>query len=132
LDVPLDLFDKECQILNGNYKPYEDGQPKDVSHIVNRFKNAFHSWYAYRKSTAKSIKDNKFKKTYESITYSFARIHFRYLKYRYSDIGYVGGIAAEACLKDDCSNQELLNFNYEKSSEELSRKYSQLWDTKDF
>jgi hypothetical protein len=132
LDVPLDLFDKECQILNGNYKPYEDGQPKDVSHIVNRFKNAFHSWYAYRKSTAKSIKDNKFKKTYESITYSFARIHFRYLKNRYSDIGYVGGIAAEACLKDDCSNQELLNFNYEKSSEELSRKYSQLWDTEDF
>ena len=121
LDVPLDLFDKECEALNDSYDPYDDDQPKDVSHIVNRFKNAFHSWYAYRKSVAASLKDAKFKKAYESITYGFARLHFLHLKNRYSDIGMMDGSMEDLCLKEDCSNKELLDFNYESKYKELFR-----------
>lgn len=118
LDVPLDLFDKECKALNDNYEPLDD-RPKDVSHIVNRFKNAFHSWYAYRKSVAANLRDKSFKKAYESITYSYARIHFLHLKNRFSDIGLMSDDMVELCLTDDCSNQELLDFNYEAKWKEL-------------
>ena len=119
LDVPLNLFDKECKALNDNYKPFDDDLPKDVSQIVNRFKNAFHSWYAYRKSVAANLRDKKFKKAYESITYSYARIHFLHLKNRFSDIGLMSDDMVELCLKDDCTNQELLDFNYETRWKEL-------------
>lgn len=112
-NVPLDLFDKECQALNDNYEPYDDDQPKDVSQIVNRFKNAFHSWYAYRKSAATGMKDKRFKRAYESITYSFARIYFIHLKNRFSDIGMMSNDMVELCLKEDCSDLELLDYNYE-------------------
>ena len=119
LDVPLDLFDKECKALNDNYEPFEDEQPKDISQIANRFKRAFHIWYAYRKSIVSGLKDKKFKKAYESITYSFARIHFLHLKNRFSDIGLMSNDMVEHCLEVDCTNKELLDFNYEAKWKEL-------------
>ena len=119
LNVPLDLFDKECKTLNDNYEPYEDEQPKDVTHIVNRFKDAFHSWYAYRKSAAAGMKDKRFKREYESITYSFARIYFLHLKNRFSDIGLMSNDMVDLCLDENCTNNELLEFNYEEKWKEL-------------
>lgn len=118
LDVPLDLFDKECKALNDNYEPFEEDQPKDVSRIVKRFKDAFHAWYAYRKSTAARIKNKGIKKAYESVTYSFARIHFLHLKNRFSDIGLMSNSMYEFCLNENCTNNELLEFNYEEKWKE--------------
>lgn len=119
LDVPVDMFDKECKALIDIYEPFKDDQPEDVSPIVNRFRNAFHAWYAYRKSTAAGLKDKEFRKAYESITYSFARTYFFHLKNRFSDIGLMSNTMVELCLEEDCSNQELLEFNYEVKYKEL-------------
>lgn len=119
MDVPLNLFDEECKALIDNYKPYEDYQPQDPSLIVNRYKIAFHDWYTYRKVVASKFKDSTFKKAYESITYRYARTHFLHLKNRYSDIGLMSNDMVESCLDDDCSNNELLKFNYEKKWNDL-------------
>lgn len=119
MDVPLDAFDQECQALIDNYHPYEDGQTRDATQIVNRFNHAFHDWYSYRKAIASELEDLQFKKAYESITYSYARTHFLHLKNRYNDIGMMGGDMIELCLDSDCTNEELLEFNYERKYEEL-------------
>ena len=119
LDVPLELFDAECKALNEYYAPYREDQQEDVSHIVNRFKSAFHSWYAYRKSVASGLKDDKFKQAYESITYGNARIYFIHLKNRFNDIGgMISNEMVEHCLDYDCSDNELLEFNYEAKWED--------------
>ncbi|MBQ0016251.1 MAG: hypothetical protein KBT04_04645 [Bacteroidales bacterium] len=123
MDVPLSLFDKECKKLTDFYDSYHKRygcmmQVKNPHLVVNRYKNAFHTWYAYRKATASKIKDAKLKEVYESITYSHARMHLLRLKNRYSDFGMVSSSMMELCLTDSCSNEELLNFDYEKKFEE--------------
>lgn len=109
----------ECAALIASYEPYSIEQLKDATPVVNRFKNAFHKWYKYRKTVAANITDKKFKEAYNAITYSYARIHLLHLKNRYSDIGMMGGSMLELCLSEDCTNKELLEFNYEKKSKEL-------------
>lgn len=107
MDVPLELFDAECDLWNKNYASCYEDRPIDVSEKIDRFKNAYHAWYEYRKDVANSLKDSDFKKIYESITYSFARLHFVHLKNRFNDIGMGWD---EECLSDDCTDQELLEY----------------------
>ena len=124
LDVPLEVFDKECTALIANYEPYEDDpyedeQPKEVAPIVNKYNQAYHSWYEYRKSVASKMSNKKFKEAYNSITYSYPRIYLLHLKNRFSDIGLMSNDMFEVCLDEDCSNKELLEFNYEEKYKEL-------------
>ena len=118
LDVPLDLFDRECRMLVENYKPGYGKEPIDADRVVEKYRKAFHTWYAYRKSVASRLTDAKFKRAYESITYSEARAQLIDLKNRYNNYGVTSDVMLEMCLDKDCSDQELLNFNYEKRCEE--------------
>lgn len=121
LDVPLELFDKECKMLADGYVPLdEDVMPAiDPYSLVNRYRSAFYEWYNYRQAQANTISDAKIKADYEVVTYSFARKHFLHLKNRFNDIGMMNDEMLEICLNDSCSNQELLEFNYEVKQEEV-------------
>lgn len=116
LDVPLQMFDAECKAVIVNYEPFIEEMPADASPYVNRFKNAFHTWYAYRKQVAQGLKDARFKKAYESITYSQARKYFISLKNRFKDVGLMSDEMVERCLHGGSTNKEILEFNYEKAA----------------
>lgn len=118
IDVPIEMFDNECKLFIANYEPFSDEMPADASPCTNRFKNAFHIWYSYRKLVAQNLQDAKFKKAYESITYSQARKYFISLKNRFYDIGFMSGDMVDMCLHDGSTNKEILEFNYEKKNKE--------------
>ena len=113
LDVPLAQFDRECKAMIYNYQPYEAEQPRDATRIMEKYRKAFHNWYTYRKSVASRLRNGKFKKAYQSITYSNARLHFLHLKNRFNDMGMMSSYMSELCLPENCSNKELLEFNFE-------------------
>lgn len=119
IDVPLDKFDWECKTLIQTYNRYEEDQPKDPAPTVKRFQKAFHEWYAYRKSVASKLRNGNLKKAYQAITYSNARIYFLHLKNRFNDIGMMSSFIEEVCLDENCTNQELLEYNYERKYQEI-------------
>ena len=123
LDVPLKMFDDECKAVIDNYEPFFEEMPTDVSPCVNRFKEAFHAWYAYRKQVAQELKDARFRKAYKSITYSQAREYFISLKNRFSDVGLMSGDVVDMCLHDESTNKEILEFNFEKKEKEYNNKW---------
>ncbi len=113
LVVSLDMFDEECQKLIEFY------DAEKMSHIVNHFKNVFHTRYAHRQSVASKLTDPKFKRAYESITYGNARTLLIYIKNRFVSMRMMSNSEYETCIDDDCSNQELLEFSYEKRWKEV-------------
>ena len=111
----LALFDKECSAYIANFKPFGE-TPSGALPLANRFRKAYHSWYTYRKSESSKLEDEVFKKVYNSITLRHARFYLIHLKNRFRDIGMLS--EDNILLKYDCTNKELIEFNFENKSKE--------------
>lgn len=107
----------ECNLLIEEYDPNNyigDDVLQDATPVVTEFRLAYNKWYKYRQSVASSITDYKIWTAYESLTCKYARIHLIHLKNRYNDIGMTSGSIEKICLKYDCSNEELVRYNYKQ------------------
>lgn len=102
IDSLLDVFDAACEQL----------EAEDAAGIVERFKMSFHDWYDYRKSFASCMQDSSFKRAYESITNHYARTHLIHLKNKFNDIGPMSDYVSEHCLQYDCTDGELIGFDF--------------------
>lgn len=102
IDSLLDVFDAACEQL----------EAEDAAGIVERFKMSFHDWYDYRKSVASGMQDGSFKRAYESITNHYGRTHLIHLKNKFNDIGPMSDYVSEHCLQYDCTDGELIGFDF--------------------
>ena len=93
-----------------SYKDNWEGAPshKEAQNLLNRYCTAMQEWLQYRSRIERRISNPVLKADYSYITRSFARKQYIHLKNRFNDID-------EACLKEDCSDKEMLRYSFEEA-----------------
>lgn len=110
-------FKDECKALMMSYKGNWEGAPshKEAQDLLNRYCTAMQEWLQYRSRVERRISNPVLKADYSYITRSFARKQYIHLKNRFHDIGLASQTIEEACLKEDCSDKEMLRYSFEEA-----------------
>lgn len=111
-------FEDECKVRCTNYKKdWERApSPESVKAYLSEYSNAMKNWLEYRGKVENGISNPTLRSEYSYLTRTFAREHFIHLKNVFGDIGLYSESMYEKCfLHLDCSDEEMLNYSYEKA-----------------
>ncbi|WP_407404914.1 hypothetical protein [Sodaliphilus sp.] len=112
IDAALGIFDRELKDVVEDYNQINESRSKNNASIANKYRTAFHQWVSYRRSIPVKLADKALKQKYMSLTHSVIRTHLIHLKNHYNDLGLTSPSLADICLNDDCTNDELLQFDW--------------------
>lgn len=115
-------FKNECEarIINfkqGDWDDLEEApSTKTVKRLIDGYYLAMKQWLKYRIRVESQISNQELKTDYAYLTRSFAREQYIHLKNVFGDIGLCSATMYEDCyLHLDCSDNEMLNYSYEKA-----------------